>query len=154
MKKITKENFEYSKVKDILKDVPFIKVIKDEESLLIIQVLKVSPFRELFYSDREKGHKEDGVKWCFCVPESNKNWGWFAEKSFKDFTKNGKNQQYIAFDFSKEYSLHNGCIVAFTVENNKITWAHILDDTLTKYVKECDERFKNDREFYSLPTSI
>lgn len=149
MKKITKENFEYSNVKNILKDVPFIKVIKDEESLLIIQTLNVSPFRELFYSDREKGHKEDGVKWCFCIPKNDKNWGWFAEKSFKDFTNNGKSQQYIAFDFSKEYSLHNGCIVAFTVENNKITWSYILDGTLTCYVKECDERFKKDREFYS-----
>jgi hypothetical protein len=147
MNKITKENFEYSKVKNIIKNVPFIKVVKDEENLLIIQTLKVSPFRELFHSVREKGHKEDGVKWCFCIPKDNKSWGWFAEKSFKDFTKNGKNQQYIAFDFSKEYSLHNGCIVAFTVENNKITWAHILDNTLTEYVKECDERFKEGKEF-------
>ena len=154
MKKITKINFDYLNVKNIIKDVPFIRVVKDEESLLIIQTLDVSPFRELFYSNKEKGHKEDGVRWCFCIPKDNKSWGWFAEKSYKDFTRNGKNQQYIAFDFTKEYSLHNGCIVAFTVEKNKITWAHILDGTLTKYVKECEESFKEGRIFRSLPTGI
>lgn len=147
MEKITKDNFEYSKVKEILKSTPSIKMVKDDEHMIIIQTLDVSPFRCLFYSSRENGHKEDGAQWCFCIPESNKKWGWFAEQSYKDYTKKGKCQQYIAFDFTREYSLHNGCIVAFTVEQNKITWAHILNDKLTAYVKDCDERLKVNAEF-------
>ena len=138
MKKITKINFDYLNVKNIIKDVPFIRVVKDEESLLIIQTLDVSPFRELFYSNKEKGHKEDGVRWCFCIPKDNKSWGWFAEKSYKDFTRNGKNQQYIAFDFTKEYVFINPRTNQIYAENDVILNTDIRNCTSLILISQTD----------------
>ena len=79
------------------------------------------------------------------IAYQNRNWGEFAEISYKRYTKNGKNQQYIAFDFTKEFSTNNACVVAFTVENGKITWSHLMNGYLSDCVKDCNPMYKFDR---------
>jgi len=157
MNKICKENWSYNKIKELIAQLPqkTCKIVKDEPSLLIVQTFSVEPFRELFVSIKslKKGENNNSAcHWCYCVPKTNRNWGEFAEISYKRYTKNGKNQQYIAFDFTKEFSTNNACVVAFTVENNKITWSHLMNGYLSDCVKDCNPMYKfirgdNKKEF-------
>ena len=148
--KICKENWSYDKVKKLITQVPKkkLKIVKDDSNLLIVQTFSVEPFRKLFISTRSLKKGEDrssACDWCYCVPKTNRDWGKFAETSYKQYTKNGKNQQYIAFDFTKEFSIHNACVVAFTVEDGKITWSHLMDNFLSDCAKDCNPMYKYDR---------
>ena len=150
MEKICKENWSYGNIKELIAQLPqnTCKIVKDEPSLLIIQTFSVEPFRELFVSVRTLKKGEDSSSachWCYCVPKNNRNWGEFAEISYKQYTKNGKNQQYIAFDFTKEFSTNNACVVAFTVVNDKITWPYLMNGCLSDCAKDCNPMYKFDR---------
>jgi len=150
--KVCKENWNYSKIKELLNkfsDKELI-IVKDNSNLLIVQTFSVEPFQKLFISSRAVKDDNDSCDWCYCVPNTNGTWGWFAKKSYDDYTKNGKSQQYIAFDFTKVFSRDNGCVVAFTVENGKITWSHIMNNTITEYVKDCNTIFLIGKEFKSI----
>jgi hypothetical protein len=148
--KICRENWSYDKVKEILNSLSNkeINVVKDDSNMLIIQTLSVKPFQELFISSRTLKKGEDNSSscdWCYC--SNDVNW---AIKTYNRYTKNGKNQQYIAFDFTKEFSKDNGCVVAFTVENSKITWSHVMNNTITKYVKNCNQILIEGKPFKSI----
>ena len=144
---ICKKNWTYYKVKEILNQFSNeeIKIVKDHSNLLIVQTFSVEPFQKMFISNKVVKNGTDSCDWCFCSNDIN-----LAKKTYNDFTKNGKNQQYIAFDFTKEFSKENGCIIAFTVENDKITWSHVMNNALSKYVKNCNPIFLTDKEFKSI----
>lgn len=144
---ICKKNWTYYKVKEILSQFSNeeIKIVKDHSNLLIVQTFSVEPFQKMFISNKVVKNDTDSCDWCFCSNDIN-----LAKKTYNDFTKNGKNQQYIAFDFTKEFSKENGCIIAFTVENDKITWSHIMNNALSNYVKDCNPILLTDKEFKNI----
>jgi len=147
--KVCKENWSYGKIKGLISQLSSeeIKIVKDDSNLLIIQTFLVEPFQKLFISSRAVKDDTDSCDWCYCVPKTNRDWGKFAEISYKQYTKNGENQQYIAFDFTKDFSRDNGSVVAFTVENGKITWSHIMSNVLTEYVEDCNPIFLRGKIF-------
>jgi len=148
--KICKENWNYNKVKEILNNLSNkeIELVKDNSNLLIVKTFSVEPFQKLFigYKKLKKGEDDSSYcNWSYC--SSNVS---FAKKTYNDYTKNGKKQQYIAFDFTKEFSKNNGCVVAFTVENNAITWSHTMNNVITKYVKDCNPTLIEGKTFKSI----
>ena len=113
---ITEENWNYNSLISILKELNSVKIVGDDSKHILVEVLSVEAYYELFPSYT--------VCWCFREKSLSTSRGFFNTYA----RVNKVRKQYILFDLSKPFTIFSklsesdlSCIT-FTVDKNLKTY--------------------------------